>query len=900
MSFLTDYSVTGTNNPSYQISLTQWNNLLADLDSLPDNDTTYELVTTSVDGLMAATDKVKLDAVNVNATQNSSDADLRDRATHTGTQDVATITGLTYFATGTDAANLTGTLDVARITNGSLTLAKQADVATGTVFYRKTGGSGAPETQTLATLKADLGLTGTNTGDQTTITGNAGTATALQNSRNFSITGGGITASAIAFNGTANVALNASVDAGHITLARMANVNSGTVFYRKTASAGVPEVQTLATLKTDLGLTGTNSGDQTITLTGDVTGSGTGSFATTINASFYKSGGTDVALADGGTGASLSDPNADRILFWDDSAGQVTWLTLGTNLSITGTTLDASGGGGGLSDGDKGDVVVASSGASLTVESATPFGGTFDVTGRVVATKTTEQLRLAYDATKFVPFVVDTDRNLTIGSTHPDLIKRFNVKYSGQAGYGVSGLCLHDDYNGPAVVLQTIAGPSLYITNTSGTAVPLTLGTWTNPTDSSTFTAGSGQWTLSSGNLVLSSGGITTSGTITAGGDITVPDEAYDATNWNGNLEVPTKNAVRDALVALSVGGVSDGDKGDVAVSSSGSVWTVEGATGLFKPVAGVLNTGTVSTRIENSGATPPTGAAGPGLEIIGNAGGGSYLLSFNRTAGTHTVANYDASDHVFSLSGSPQLTLSSTSATFGVDVIVPDEAYDATNWNANLEAPTKNAVRDKIETVVASIPVISDTAFAGSWNGVTADAPSKNAVYDAAVAMLSSYRTILDCSGSHIAARVAGTYGFAQGQPVAISGTGTLYALDIIYIDPNDYPSAGGMTAKLRIRCSLMVNDVAPTGNYTLGLHPVTRPGTSGGAGLNIMTLGAAVSGSTVTLNTPAADSINNIVGSDFAVPAAGHYCIGVVTTATVAASSHVHMSAALQLHHT
>jgi hypothetical protein len=56
----------------------------------------------------------------------------------------------------------------------------------------------------------------------------------------------------------------------------------------------------------------------------------------------YGPGGTDVALADGGTGASLSDPNADRILFWDDSAGQVTWLSPGSNISITGTTLDAA------------------------------------------------------------------------------------------------------------------------------------------------------------------------------------------------------------------------------------------------------------------------------------------------------------------------------------------------------------------------------------------------------------------------------------------------------------------------------------------------------------------------------------------------------------------------------
>jgi hypothetical protein len=61
----------------------------------------------------------------------------------------------------------------------------------------------------------------------------------------------------------------------------------------------------------------------------------------------YTPGGTDVALGDGGTGASLTDPGADRLMFWDDSAGSVTWLTLGTNLSITNTTINAAGGGGG-------------------------------------------------------------------------------------------------------------------------------------------------------------------------------------------------------------------------------------------------------------------------------------------------------------------------------------------------------------------------------------------------------------------------------------------------------------------------------------------------------------------------------------------------------------------------
>ncbi len=51
--------------------------------------------------------------------------------------------------------------------------------------------------------------------------------------------------------------------------------------------------------------------------------------------------------ADLTTIAALADPNADRILFWDDSAGAYTHLTPGTNLTITATTIDALGGSGG-------------------------------------------------------------------------------------------------------------------------------------------------------------------------------------------------------------------------------------------------------------------------------------------------------------------------------------------------------------------------------------------------------------------------------------------------------------------------------------------------------------------------------------------------------------------------
>lgn len=82
--------------------------------------------------------------------------------------------------------------------------------------------------------------------------------------------------------GDATGATALTIAAGVVTLAKMADMATGSLIYRKTAGAGVPEVNTLATLKTDLGLTGTNSGDQTITLIGGVTGSGTGSFVATV------------------------------------------------------------------------------------------------------------------------------------------------------------------------------------------------------------------------------------------------------------------------------------------------------------------------------------------------------------------------------------------------------------------------------------------------------------------------------------------------------------------------------------------------------------------------------------------------------------------------------------------
>lgn len=129
----------------------------------------------------------------------------------------------------------------ATIQAGAVTLAKMANVATATVFYRKTAGTGAPEVQTLATLKTDLGLTGTNSGDQTSVSGNAGTATILQTSRNID---------GQAFNGSADVTVIAP--GTHAATSKATPVDADELPLVDSAASNVLKKLTWANLKATL------------------------------------------------------------------------------------------------------------------------------------------------------------------------------------------------------------------------------------------------------------------------------------------------------------------------------------------------------------------------------------------------------------------------------------------------------------------------------------------------------------------------------------------------------------------------------------------------------------------------------------------------------------------------
>lgn len=284
-----------------------------------------------------------------------------------------------------------------------------------------------------------------------------------------------------------------------------------------------------------------------------------------------------IIITDGSNNPTYFAPStgSDKILFYDDSANSWASLSIGTNLSISGTTLNASAGAGGYSVIQEEGVTVGSGnttidfiGGGITAANA---GGsvtsvTLDATLNALAAYNTNGL--------IVQTAVDTFSGRSLAApaagftiTNPD---------------GVSG--------NPTFVLSNDLG-ALEALASTGIAVRTGTDTWAQRTITGTasrlaVTNGngvSGNPTLDIDAAYVGQASITTLGTITTG-------------TWNGTAIGPTFGGTGQTTVTT----------GDILYGSASNVWSKRaiGSAGNFLRVSGGLPIWTTAASTDLSDTT--------------------------------------------------------------------------------------------------------------------------------------------------------------------------------------------------------------------------------------------------------------------------------------------------------
>jgi hypothetical protein len=158
-----------------------------------------------------------------------------------------------------------------------------------------------------------------------------------------------------------------------------------------------------------------------------------------------------------------------------------------------------------------------------------------------------------------------------------------------------------------------------------------------------------------------------------------------------------------------------------------------------------------------------------------------------------------------------------------------------------------------------------------------------------------SVYRTVFTANALVASPTTGSIYLLQNASNIATSGTGAQNPVSVHHLAAASY-AVTNLTARLRLKATVLTNATSPAATYTFGLYPISSVA---GTATNIQYNAGTVVGNTVVLTPTASQRING-TSTDFTFPADDYYAIGFTNNATPAAGSVTSISVALQLRHT
>ena len=406
---------------------------------------------------------------------------------------------------------------------------------------------------------------------------------------------------------------------------------------------------------------------------------------------------------------SLSDPNDDQIVFWDDSAGATAFLDIGSGLAISGTTLSSSitqyadsdargsisvtdsGGDGSLAYNSSTGVITYTGPSAAEVRAhlsagtgVTYSGGAISI-GQAVATSSNVTFA-DVAATGNVTITGNLDVNgttTTLDTTNSTITDRLI-----ELGNGTTGTPAND----MGLVFERGSSDNVFIGwDESADAIAIGTGSFTG--------ASTGDLSFTRANLNVSAvdaASLSTTGNITVGGTVDGRDVATDGSKLDGIESGATADQTDEEIQDI-VGAMFSSN------TETGITATYQDADGTIDLVVGTLNQNTTGSAakwttartlsftgdVTGSGSVDGSANVATALTIASDAveqsmiaddAVGSDQIADNAVAlGTQTTGNYMAQ-----VSGGDGITISHTQGEGSTATITGTAIYNAAGTKLN------------------------------------------------------------------------------------------------------------------------------------------------------------------------------------------------------------------------